>query len=591
MPAPSTAFTVSDFIETLERLCANRSDVSRTKISQCLRGAGKYPRLRFELIAYCLGEIDPSYKFLDSLRLKLFEGTYRPRPNFYHRFLARALTAGHTVITTNFDCFIELALLERNLALLDKCSARLIKPHGTVQRYDRRGFRNSPPHGISTTIFDVAEGSDVSRYPSRLRKLVELISGRELIVLGYSGSDSFDIMPALYHSRPKKCVWYTYAPQRTLEPVNITATTPLLSDGVLSLCRHWEAQDVEVEVLAGNPALAFGQSLPLLPVVPRVELPSYDRDQLTYFLARLAMNQNDFAFARRAFKDTKRSSNAHIKDWSLNYETRVQKTWRAMGRVAVRNAAHIVSPRAKLATAYYALDSAAVLEQNHRFKQLYRTYQKQLRETAKVDARLATRFNGRSLHCLGNYFLNVGQPKRAENAFRSSLTLRRKAGEPADIFKAFYGISLSLLEQWKLREAKEIIDPMAEYCRQIDDAEQWVEFYHLQASYYLQTGELAASTQSIRKATKLITRRGDVEEIQCYMLLAQILCRQKKWRSARAILSKLLSISQSIGQRVTPIMLRTMLRQIDFPSRSRYREQLPVKNALRRAGLRRLGDS
>ena len=122
----------------------------------------------------------------------------RGRPNAWHGFLAAALGAGCCVITTNFDTLLEQAcdaLGARHQTVVgtavdDDVAAKsiLFKIHGSI---------GDSLSSIALTVRQVGQGLS-ARQTRLLRALVE---NRPLLVLGYSGRDDFDILPALRPSR------------------------------------------------------------------------------------------------------------------------------------------------------------------------------------------------------------------------------------------------------------------------------------------------------------------------------------------------------------------------------------------------------
>jgi tetratricopeptide (TPR) repeat protein len=124
-------------------------------------------------------------------------------PNAYHYALATALQAGHTVITTNFDQMIERAYARlyplNRLVVVDseqdcrrltaQASSRplLFKVHGSLRDARGRTWYES----IQMTLASLANG--LSRDKRRLLEF--LFHRRDIIFMGYSGRDDFDLTP------------------------------------------------------------------------------------------------------------------------------------------------------------------------------------------------------------------------------------------------------------------------------------------------------------------------------------------------------------------------------------------------------------
>lgn len=147
------------------------------------------------------------------------------KPNLHHKMLAYVLHNGHTVITTNFDKQIEEAYkrFKKPLQVLvtdkdyqeaidnNRTSGVLAKIHGDMNDYN----------SLALTLQGVAVSCDSTMYlgddidtekgrqqlqwiyprtalsiPKALF-LQRVLQERKIVVMGYSGSDTFDIMPIL----------------------------------------------------------------------------------------------------------------------------------------------------------------------------------------------------------------------------------------------------------------------------------------------------------------------------------------------------------------------------------------------------------
>lgn len=110
------------------------------------------------------------------------------RPNAWHFFLAAALGAGCNVITTNFDTLIEKACDALGVGI-GKDRSILFKIHGSL------GHRRTEEDLSSVALAVRQVGRGLSA--AATKRLQSLIERRPLIVVGYSGRDDFDILPAL----------------------------------------------------------------------------------------------------------------------------------------------------------------------------------------------------------------------------------------------------------------------------------------------------------------------------------------------------------------------------------------------------------
>ena len=129
-------------------------------------------------------------------------------PNTNHYILAYCLGVGCNVITTNFDCLIELAAKRSGIRFgAGESRGRvakhswLLKVNGTIDQ----------PESIALTVDHV--GGPLT--PVRAACFANLAAKRKLLVVGYSGLDQFDIMPALAASQYSEVIWVSHDPTRT----------------------------------------------------------------------------------------------------------------------------------------------------------------------------------------------------------------------------------------------------------------------------------------------------------------------------------------------------------------------------------------
>lgn len=226
---PSGLPTAWTFNKTLASFLSETA-ASQEKLEQLLTtgyAASYGPRLRFEQVIQVLRDRDPELSIL-----RVFDET--GGPTFLHHFLARALSHGAAVFTTNFDSLIERAYYQRvspkqasrlnqvfsetydEQVRRDRCHSfakyirlrypkpAVLKLHGSLRvtpspnpfglpRWDFDGLAS-----IGATLDKVGRTSpDLRLEPHKEETLVKLMRGRVLCVMGYSGADDFDVTPSL----------------------------------------------------------------------------------------------------------------------------------------------------------------------------------------------------------------------------------------------------------------------------------------------------------------------------------------------------------------------------------------------------------
>ncbi|MDE2344710.1 MAG: SIR2 family protein [Betaproteobacteria bacterium] len=148
------------------------------------------------------------------------------KPNSVHLFLATALSAGNHVITTNFDRLIERAGTRlgvqfnryvSSLSVRKATAGTLFKVHGSIDS----------SHSLKVTIDQIGLGLN----SQRSSMIKELTGRRTVLVLGYSGYDQLDVMPALATCAYTRLIWISHdssvaSPVRAKPPNQFIASLP-----------------------------------------------------------------------------------------------------------------------------------------------------------------------------------------------------------------------------------------------------------------------------------------------------------------------------------------------------------------------------
>lgn len=172
--------------------------------------------IRFEQLIDTLSIYDRELTVLDAVG-------YYQTPNLNHFNLARAAIMGDYVITPNFDCLIEQAILKLNHTPESICTeddfkdypineeaVPVFKIHGSYFKYTGHGddheVKKETMQASLTSIS--ARNSLFSLSDEKFNILNKVIAESEkLIIVGYSGSDDFDIIPNLIDIHPSHVVW------------------------------------------------------------------------------------------------------------------------------------------------------------------------------------------------------------------------------------------------------------------------------------------------------------------------------------------------------------------------------------------------
>ncbi|MFX1566970.1 MAG: tetratricopeptide repeat protein [Promethearchaeota archaeon] len=187
----------------------------------------KINELRFEgLVEIIRDNLDPNLKIIDYYGLC-------DKPNTQHFYLAEKISQGHFVMTTNFDFLIEHALLQLGIPkeqikiiITEKDFENypnpsemylngiktLYKVHGSTKNIISEEYTRDTLVATIQAFGSNKEGMSVFQVEPYKKPLFDNISnGRSLIVMGYSGSDDFDIVPTLKKLQNiDKIVWVNF---------------------------------------------------------------------------------------------------------------------------------------------------------------------------------------------------------------------------------------------------------------------------------------------------------------------------------------------------------------------------------------------
>lgn len=172
--------------------------------------------IRFELLFEVIRSlIDPQLevlKFIDNCE----------DPNINHFALAEKAINGSVIITTNFDCLIEEAILKLGAKPISICYntdfrwwetylkkgyTPVFKIHGSFRRYQGSSYKRTP-RTIKATLDKITSNvRSLSLNYDKHRFLTQIFDKKKVIVAGYSGSDDFDIIPTFKQLHFERLVW------------------------------------------------------------------------------------------------------------------------------------------------------------------------------------------------------------------------------------------------------------------------------------------------------------------------------------------------------------------------------------------------
>ncbi len=227
IPKPTALASARDIVRNLLEFCAPPEE---------LENLLSLEKLRFELVIEKIqDEIDGDLRFLDYLE----DVT---EPNLIHLFLGNAIIRGNYVITTNFDYLIEFALMrildkqwhndiipvitkedfifyQNPKNLIQNNKYPVYKIHGSKKNIVLdKDTRESLITTISALGKEREQGKTFAIEPYKKPTVFNIMNQNILVVLGYSGTDDFDIGPML-KELPflKRIIWIEHSPPNKIE--------------------------------------------------------------------------------------------------------------------------------------------------------------------------------------------------------------------------------------------------------------------------------------------------------------------------------------------------------------------------------------
>jgi len=200
--------------------------------------------LRFEVVISVVQQ-----KF--DKRLELLDVFRDGRPNHNHRCLNELARRGAIIITTNFDTLCEEAGTgEYRVRVTEQDFESAFAEDGpwVPEFWHLHGILANPRTGeerretIVASIHDCWNSGELFRLDrAKGHALERALSERDLLVVGYSGSDDFDIAPALEASNSElRLIWVHHTPTEH-DMILPDGITPLVIDRLPSLERWYRA--------------------------------------------------------------------------------------------------------------------------------------------------------------------------------------------------------------------------------------------------------------------------------------------------------------------------------------------------------------
>lgn len=219
---PTAIQIINDIVCALSSDDSIRRDLLRKDIREGICDECKLSGdfLRFETLIDALSLVDKKLNVLDAIK-------YYTNPNSNHYNLARLAIEGHYVFTPNFDDLIERAILDLGYTPQTICSKNdfhsfsfastnavpVFKLHGSYYQYTGNESRKiKAKRTMQASLASILSKNDALLLDScKIILLAECVKkSSEVIFVGYSGSDDFDIVPSLMSLNLGNVLWINH---------------------------------------------------------------------------------------------------------------------------------------------------------------------------------------------------------------------------------------------------------------------------------------------------------------------------------------------------------------------------------------------
>lgn len=502
------------------------------------RATGDY--IRFELLIDVIRDVvDPDLNLLEFV--DLFH-----HPNHLHYAITRRALDGAVLLTTNFDDLFERALLGWGARPATICSeddfveakalrtsnyVPVYKLHGSYRRY-RGEDCELAKDTIQATLSSITQGVDEFLLPPpKADALARVLADRELLVVGYSGSDDLDVMPTLLQTRPQLLTWLEY---RSGSPIDITSSV-LTECLAVPRARRSPRQRLFVQqyqnprqgqVLAGSPLKVlqarFGSTNPPEP------MPDGDVTDMGVFLRRWetrmfsSLVQKQLVVAE-ILQRLSRTEEAHAwlnkallkaegPEQEANIRRLLSKTALQMGDLpqglafieqAVQRLPKEVTDEERLP---YLHQLAFSLYRNGAFDQARVAYEKALETSRCLDHPF---WAGNSSHDLGMIYLDTSRWEEAKRHFEQAIRLSRQAGDLRHVGWSLYELGILSFEQGDFAEVASYLEESRSIAELLGDVSHLAFIEHAYGLLAFLRGDIVEAFQRFGLSLELDARTGN----------------------------------------------------------------------------------
>ncbi|MFX1254758.1 MAG: tetratricopeptide repeat protein [Promethearchaeota archaeon] len=541
--------------------------------------------LRFEqLMEYLHRWYDPELRVLDGY------ATCKT-PNFNHQFLAQMLKRGHSIFTTNFDSLIEYAFLEAQVLKQDvfpvinrqdweltekKENYSVYKLHGSL--IDVRTNQDSRS-SLQATLAQISqEKSDVFQLePWKQKVLQASLQANDVVVLGYSGLDDFDVFPTLWTiPSPKRILWIVHDSPRSLaqakiEIVQVKDSSPSfkldrVARNLLAFAQYqtrhadhlfritvntrellkwlWERYIGQPPTISSTPCPKEELSIPA-----HLKL---SEDSQWFLAGQIYMDRNlpsqSLQAYQTALKATQATGNTQIQAACLNNLGLLVK---AQGQIEealkyYQQALTLDEKQSDLHGKSIRLTNIGhILYERGRVKEALDYHQQAL----AIDEQLGDlRGKADGMNNIGMIFYNQGQVQEALDYFQQSLTIVEQVGDLKGKSNRLNNIGQLLLTQGQVKKALNYYQEALKIDEQIGDLRSKATRLNNIGQLYYRKGQLSEALKYYQQALTVDEQQGDLRGKAIRLNnMGQLHYTQKRFDEALDYFQQSLSIVDQTG--------------------------------------------
>ncbi|MHA1426722.1 MAG: tetratricopeptide repeat protein [Candidatus Helarchaeota archaeon] len=575
-------------IEAIIKFSCARSEID--KLIQLTRSGN----LRFEaLVEIFRNTMDSHLNLID------FYGECN-FPNLQHFFLAEMIKRGHFVITTNFDFLIERALYKSGvprdeirpvitkedyqqyddpLKLIEKSIKPIYKVHGSTQNISTGEDTRDSLIATLQAFGSNKQGFNIFQIePFKLPVFKNISNGRSLIVIGYSGSDDFDLVPTLKALKDLRNILWLNHLEKNQESEYITEIS---ADYSPSNDQFKKTNQILVDIKKINDHInVYRIDINVRTFIRKVFGPNSSISSINFIENPLTWIKNNFKppndlmkfyFPSKIFFDLSNFDDAkRCNENLLNLANQLEDLkWkiRALNELGIicQIEGNYDDALNHLVIALQITEQLGDLERKsatiNNIAALYRTQGnlddalKSFKESLEIDGKLGNQSSiAADFNNLGLVYSDLGNYKKALEYHNEAIRIDRELGDLSGISTDLNNIGLIFLEQGDYKEALKHFHRSLEIAEQLGDLMGRGNRLNNIGEVYRRQGNYIEAERYYREAHQIAEDIGDLHNKASRLNnIGEILRLKGNINEASSYYEKALKILSKIGLENSPI--------------------------------------